>query len=683
MTDNIISNEVQWKSSGTQNVLKDASAVRDTLKDTAKQANDANAAISDLNTAAPDVAPQMVNPQQFWKPLEDGAKQAGDRVKDAGGKMLDFGKAGMMVENMLDNVVPGLGNVFESFTSLNPAMLAGTAVITGLTFVFKDMHDRAEEARKAAEDAIKAEADRAYNAKDISQKLSLAQSGDAEARKRLIQEAASANAEMARVDAEFVTLRQAHADAVKAYNEKLEELNLRPGQEKRATGVVAALEEEKRALDASAKALEDYSGTLSDNLNHTEALNNAVQKLNLTQEEQAALSLATAQGAEGTAAALDKLNTSAEDTTKTLTDLAANFGGALKDAAEGVAKGVQEGIKQAAENRAKAEQELIKTNEELLKTEEEYGRTLADRSIEESRNRDMAALQDKLAAAQEYDRLRERNAKIADLQKQGQEADTAAQSKFMENQQKLLANYLKAEQNATEDYSRERVRKLQDLYNTLSGLAAQRDVAGFVNTRRAGLTGIELGDEDAGVAATRRREQFQQQDAELRSQFQKEAQVRQNQLQQRLRQEQQAGQTQIKQADIVNRQIQQLRDSFAAADLRARRMNEDATYKQTIDILQRKRMDELKITAGTAAGVINFLNQMQQAAARLRGFSSEMGARTPLSTSSQTPYFSPSASGKNVQVTVNNTVGQNVSQNDLQKVVTTIGTAFKAFAGVA
>jgi hypothetical protein len=641
MTDeNRVSNIIEWTDAGTAEVIRASEAVRDSVTDTTEKINDANAALGDLDRQIGDM-PTIALPPPMPIPFDtEEVKAANEQIKQSGEKMVDAGKASEMLYSALDNVIPGLGGITESLFSLNPVAIAGTAIVAGLTLAFKAQADQAEATRKAIEAQVKAESDRAFAAKDIEQKLSLALSGDKEARARLIQEYAEAAEQHAKVDAEFTNLRQQNVDALAAYNQKVEELR------KEAEGSEGAFIEslalantaEKQRLDATKTALEGYSGTLTDSLNNTNQLNDALKDLNLTQEEQAAIALAASQGAEATASALDKLTEATEGSSETLKNAAKGFSDIFEGIGEDALKFAQKTAEETAKAREDAEKRLVDINEKLTSVESERGKALADQFIEQQRAAEFAKLDTQLAAAQAYDKAREKNAKIAEIQQQGQAADVAAQQKFMQDQQKLLGNYLKGEQTATEDYSRERVRKLEDLYNTLNDLASKRDVAGFVNARRSGMTDIGRGDEDAGLAARRRREAYDQQQADLVNAANKETTTRQAQLQQRLQQEQQAGQQQITMADRVRKQIADLQAKYAAQDLQAKRMAEESAYRQTVDILQRKRNDELKITQGAAAGVISILSNMRDSITRLSSSIGQGAARAIPRFEEGTPY---------------------------------------------
>ena len=168
------------------------------------------------------------------------------------------------------------------------------------------------------------------------------------------------------------------------------------------------------------------------------------------------------------------------------------------------------------------------------------------------------------------------------------------------------------------------MRKLEDLYANLNDLAANRDVAGFVNARKAGLTDIGRGDEDFGVAARRRHEDYDAQAREeetnrqrsiaaIQAAAQVEAQQRAMQLAERLQQEQAAGQQQITQSQTLQNQLAALRDSWAKQDLAARRKVEDSAYNTQISALQQRQQAITGIVSQTTQPVVTFFGNVGQA----------------------------------------------------------------------
>jgi hypothetical protein len=625
MADTTVTTKFKLVTEGGDQAVADMGALAedaDLLATALEAANRAADGLASSVGAIPDV-PLAQSSDQFWQ----ASKKTDEALKKTTEAQLDAGKASDILFNALDNVVPGLGHITESLFSMNPVAIASTAAVVGLSLAFGESQKQAEAARKAIEENVKLEADRAYQQMDINQRVNLAMSGDKSAREKLIVDLAAANDEAQSLQAQSAQLIQARNDA---QAEADKQLAIVFDDTKSLVESMAADDAWNAALvriDAINKEMEGLSPTITaanDNLSRLQA---ATEKLGLTEEELTAVRLSETQGVDGTIAAITKLNEEQAKAQEFFTGIVDGIQEGLETAKDAIVKGAADIAADVAKKREEAEKSLIDINEKLIEVEQDRGKVLADRVIEAQRAREMGALETRLGAAQAYDAAVARNQKIKEITAQGHAADIQAQQKFMENQQKLLAGYIKAEQNATEDYSRERVRKLEDLYNTLNDLASKRDVAGFVNARRSGMQDIGRGDSDAGFAAQRRRADYEAQAAEQQAAFNKESAQREAQLQQRLEQERNAGNQVVKQADIVQKQIADLRARYAEQDLRARRAAEDATYQQTINILQKKRADELKITAGAAAGVIEIVSKIGQAANQVKGFLGGLSAK--------------------------------------------------------
>ncbi len=706
--ENRIENVIVWEDTGTEKVARGAAAVRDSVVDATDKINDANAAINGLNDSVSGM-PSVPMPTPI--PFDTaGVKDANEQIQKVGDSAIDAGKASEMLYSALDSVIPGLGGVVESLFSMNPVAVAGTAIIAGLTLAFAENQRQAEEARKAIEEQVKAEAERARSQLDLNQQVTRALAGDKDAREGLITDLATVNNERIKLDADALNAQKKHSEALQeierqrlAFEEASRTRDIE-GLRAAKDGMVAA----QNSADSWAETLKKVNEDIKANNTQLADLREANKKLSLSEEEIAAVRIAETQGVEGTIAALQKLNEEQGKAKDFFGGLVDGIKDGLQNAKDTIVKGATELNAKIAEEQAKkradAEKSLLEINEKLAGVEADRGKVLADRMIEEQRAGELGKLESRLAAAQAYDAAVARNQKLKEITAQGHAADIAAQQKFMEGQQKLLANYLKAEQNATEDYSRERVRKLEDLYNTLNNLASQRDVAGFVNARRSGMTDIGRGDTDAGIAAQRRRAEYDAAAAEQAAAFAKENAQREQQLQQRLEQERNAGQQQIKQADIVQRQIADLRARYAEQDLRARRTAEDATYQQTVAILQKKRADELKITAGAAAGVIDFIGRIGQEANKLKGLLGQLSAKSLPKFAEGTPYIQRTGLavvhegeavltaaenarrmrgggiGGGVNLTLNLSVGEHVSQSELNNAKMEIVNAITSFA---
>lgn len=300
----------------------------------------------------------------------------------------------------------------------------------------------------------------------------------------------------------------------------------------------------------------------------------------------------------------------------------------------------------AAEDHAKAEEDLAKEREKAAKEladiknkeaalNESRQAQLGQRIIDDNRAGAESVLQAQIDAAKEVEAQQQASDQIVAIRQQAAEAEIQAQNKVaeainkandasMQSQLKLLQNYINAEKRATEDYSRERVRKLEDLYASLNDLAANRDVAGFVNARKAGFTDIARGDEDAGIAAKRRKEDYERQSTEEAANLQRrlvdiqaaaqvEAQQRATQLAQRIQQEQAAGQQVITQSQILQNQLAALRESWAKQDLAARRKAEDTAYTTQLTALQQRQQALTNVISQTTQPVVAFFGNVATA----------------------------------------------------------------------
>lgn len=708
--ENVVKTKISMTTEGTSEAVEQYAALNAEAEKTAENIKQADDAAKGLNTtlgSTPSLPSESAGAVQGVKVQ---ASELNKTVKEVSGGFGEAGQAGRELSGVMNQIVPGLGFVSNAFMSMNPVAIAGTLALTGIVAVMGQLQKQAEETRKAAEDEAKAESDRFQQQLTIDQRTTAALAGDSAAREGIIKDLANYTSQKALLEKQ----------GVENANNIVKQLKIINDLDSDKT-IDISLEETKRKIQARREAqgaLDGFNSTATDLNKQAETINSqfkllteSSQKLGLTQQEQVIISKSAAQGTDAVTASLDKLwkktdegATSIEDFGKGLSSVFGKIGDTLIKAAEDATHAAADAAKKTAEERVKAENELIATNEKLTDVESERGKVLADRAIEDQRNAALGALNDRLTAAQAYDAALSKNKKVAEIEQQGHAADITAQAKYMEDQQKVLASYLKAEQNATEDYSRERVRKLEDLYNTLGNLASQRDVAGFVNARRSGLTDISRGDEDAGISAQRRRDTYTQQAKDLQAAFAKENVVRQSQLQQRLQQEAQAGQAQITQASIVQKAISDLHAQYAAADLRARQQAEDATYRQTVTILQRKRDDELRITAGAAAGVINLLLKAKDTITRISSSANEATARGIPKYDQGTPYLPHDGliyahKGERIVTAADNartmrnggqtapnyviqlSVGEHVSQGDLRAVKDQIVGAITSFGG--
>lgn len=309
---------------------------------------------------------------------------------------------------------------------------------------------------------------------------------------------------------------------------------------------------------------------------------------------------------------------------------------AQKEHEEAVKKATEEQKKQDAEIE-QARKQLLTVNEQIADSEKRRGEQLTNRAKEDSRTVETGALEAKIAAAQEVEAAQDKQKKIIQLRAEGGDAEAQAlqkqqervdqiNSQFFASQQKALKSYLTSEQRATEDYSVARIRKVQDLYTSLTNLASTRDVAAFVNTRAAGLTDISRGDTDAGTASRRRLEDYRSQASEadatrqrqlsdLRVANEKENAARREQLNARIAQEIAAGQGQLKQSEILQQQLAALRARYASEDLIARRRSEDEAYATQIGKLRARQSELNAIIGGTLNPTVSFFRQIGTAIA--------------------------------------------------------------------
>lgn len=278
------------------------------------------------------------------------------------------------------------------------------------------------------------------------------------------------------------------------------------------------------------------------------------------------------------------------------------------------------------EQQVKAEQaakERETINNRLADVEATRARQIEERVIADRRAAETGLLEQQIANAREREEAQIQQQKIAQIRTEGAEAERQALDRAMQNELKIIADYREAEKRATQDYSLDRVRKLDDLHSDLTDLAARSDVAAFVVRRTSGLRDISRGDQNFGIAASRRLEDAQQSIRENAAAYRQEAQQRQQQLQARLNQEVQAGNQQLSLSQRLQQQLANLRNEYARQDLVTRRAYEDAAYQQTVVGLRSR-----------AAELTNFLNTVGQSIGNLyraiSGNTSASGTRQPV-----------------------------------------------------
>lgn len=375
-----------------------------------------------------------------------------------------------------------------------------------------------------------------------------------------------------------------------------------------------------------------------------------------------------------------------------------------------------------AQTVVKSATELITVTTQLKTENDKYAKTLADRVQADARATALDAQQAIVDNDKKVEAEQASAAKIVEIRQSGADAEAAAltalnvkrdeiNASAMQKELQLLANYQKSEARADQDYSTSRLRKLQDLYSSLSDLAASRDVSAFVSTQASGLTQIGRDDSDFGTAAARRKEDYEQQvkDAEnarqqqlqaLQVSYDHESEIRADNLQKQITQAQAAATVEYKQSDKDLAKLNALKAMYAANDLKARRDAEDKAHSDLVAKLT-IRQTELNNIIGTSlnpaiqfmgqlgSAVVSFITQVRNAAiAPVSAPSSNVGfggGQSGLSASSSSRNYTPAwsrSSGNNITVNVAG-IGSLVSHADLNNTVEMIVGAVERAAGVA
>lgn len=329
--------------------------------------------------------------------------------------------------------------------------------------------------------------------------------------------------------------------------------------------------------------------------------------------------------------AINKANNNFTESDKEFTKSAEEAAEALKkqtEANEAAAKKFADNMKELGANTTK-----------ILDLEAKRSAQIAERVQTDSRNAEIALLETRIKEAEQQEAAQATQNKIAQIREEGGQAEAQAAQKtrariddinrtFMDNELKALETYRKNEERATQDYSKNRVRKLADLYDDLTDLAAKGDVAAFVNARKAGLKDISRGDEDFGDAASRRRQDYEDQrkaaqearDKQIQDVIRsaaEESAARQVQLTARIKQEEAAGKTQLTQSQKLQNDLAALRKRYADADLAAKRQAEDNAYEITINGLRRRQAELGASVVATFTPAVNTINMLGGAIASL------------------------------------------------------------------
>jgi hypothetical protein len=281
-------------------------------------------------------------------------------------------------------------------------------------------------------------------------------------------------------------------------------------------------------------------------------------------------------------------------------------------------------------------EEATQIRQSISDLQKQQSEVLEERRRADDRNAQVKALQDRIATAKAVEAEQERTARLAKLRADAVKQEGADRAKLNTNVKKLndnfFANELKAhaefrlsEQRINDKAALERVRKLQDLEDELSDLAAGGDVVAFIRAQRQGLKDINRTDEDQGVERRQRLEDFQLQRQEaadarnaqvrdLLASFEEDRRVRQQENAERINQEIAAGKTRVTQSALLEQQLADLREQFAADDLARTRQREDDATRTQLEAL-RKRQAELapQIAKGAdllANSAVKFLDQV-------------------------------------------------------------------------
>jgi len=110
--------------------------------------------------------------------------------------------------------------------------------------------------------------------------------------------------------------------------------------------------------------------------------------------------------------------------------------------------------------------------------------------------------------------------RIVDIGTKMQSDLSKASREFMSEGVAATATYLDQERKLQEDYNRDRIRLIQDMNDDLLSAEEANDVIRFIQAQRAGEKNLARLDEDAGVEAKRRSEEFRAEQKERRKEYQ-------------------------------------------------------------------------------------------------------------------------------------------------------------------
>lgn len=327
-------------------------------------------------------------------------------------------------------------------------------------------------------------------------------------------------------------------------------------------------------------------------------------------------------------------------------------------------------ISAVAAQRERDFQEALKISKQISDLQradrEKQAQAAADRAIQERRATETADFQARIAAAKQAETQAANAARLAKIDQEGlkkaqqvrkEAADAAIKaervfndriakinSDFMQREMTALAAFRLSEGRRTEDYYKERNRKLEDLQRSLTDLAAAGDVVGFIAAQRAAETDLRRGQEDFDTAGRRVQEDFlaeraqaqqnrQAQLEELRQSYAQERQERQNALAQRLSDLKVELETQ-RQAEIERQtttltESQRIEEEFAARRLvwqqedqaRREQLEREAFNRQIAELTNRQKQLASSVTSvvrpvqqtlqSIGDSVVNFINKLR------------------------------------------------------------------------
>lgn len=184
-------------------------------------------------------------------------------------------------------------------------------------------------------------------------------------------------------------------------------------------------------------------------------------------------------------------------------------------------------------------------------------------------------------------------------------------AEFMDTELKAQQKFRDQEADDLAKFNKKYARALEDLQDKLTDAASRRDVAGFIQAQRDGEKQLRRMAEDfqdqdkervAGYLKERQqaRDNRAQQLAEAERAYREQLQAQRDQLADWLEQDRQAHQRRVLQSEILERQFQQLRDSWQVQDEIKRRGREEEDHKERLKTLHDQAM---QLTAAIVSGM--------------------------------------------------------------------------------